>query len=345
MIHSYDILARVEIRHEYFKNELLHSASFTPSSQTITTLRNLGLTYKTSNGLLKVLASTEKTEDDSIVLDERLNDPFQLTFFIHFNQPYWSNFTPVSADRNKVFCFYNRKEENNTSLLLHKEATASTDDLTLKFGQSHYPLKSFEVEGIQIIKTGEETNVATYALKDLNSDTFLETKSLDEGLYTITDTAGKSESLFINRDKSNAQAICHLTFDKNWGTLINEDRSWQSHTFQINFSTRNNHWRYYFPLEKINEFEGVRVLNGVRDEVFDQGQEVDVDGRSMLRFTSLSPIKMVQHGDQTFQLRRNVGISNRSEGVVVDRLPQPEKTELFRQDSQGNRYSDIYINL
>ena len=344
MIHNYDILTSVEIRHEYFKSELINSTVWTPTNHTVRTLRNLGLSFKAANGRLRILASVEKTENGDTILDERLNNPFQLSFFIQFNQPYWSNFTPLSAKGNRIFCFHNGLGKD--SLLLTQSGDKATkEDLVLKTGQSHYPLKAFEKEGIQIKKTGEDENIASYAIKEINNESFLESKVLDEGLYHIIDTQNKSESLFINRDKSNAEAICHLIFDKNRGDIIQADRSWQTKNFQINFSSLDSHWRYYFPLEKIQEYEGVRVLNGVREEVFDQGEIVAINGSNMIRFTSLKPIRMVQHGDQTFQLRRNVGVSNRSEGVIIDRLPQPQKQKLFRQDSQGNRYSDIYINL
>ena len=49
--------------------------------------------------------------------------------------------------------------------------------------------------------------------------------------------------------------------------------------------------------------------------------------------------------DVYFQLKKNVGIENRTEGIIINKLPTAAKEMLYRVDEKGNRYSDIYINF
>ena len=346
MILNYDILSQIEIQHDYFKGHALSSAEWIPSEFTKATARNLGLAYKSSQGKLKILASTQD-DGDKIVLSDKLRDPFFLTFYLKFNEPYWSNLTTISTHKNKCFLFTNLNKKGNDEVeSLHTGDFVTESDLIEIVRGTHYPLSKFKIDGIQIKSPYSNGNLSSSFITQINELPYLKTKPLDEGFYEIADPSGKKHEVFIVKDKVNFDGICHLAFSQEFGGIINKDGGWNKCNFLLKFSALSTYWRYYLPMTKIDHFEGVKILNETEKEQFNNGEEVEmINGDKMICFTSTSPIQLQENTGPIFQLKKNVGVENKSEGVIINRLPKPEKATLFRQDRKGNRYSDIYINL
>ena len=116
--------------------------------------------------------------------------------------------------------------------------------------------------------------------------------------------------------------------------------------FDLSFPARETYWRYFFLKEGLSLFEGVKISDENGVEVFTTGNEVTVDsGEKMICYTSIAPINLKQKMDGYFQLKKNVGIDNRTEGIIISKLPTPEQETLFRVNEKGIRFSDIYINF
>ena len=350
MILNYDILTQIGIKHHYFGAVSLSSTVWVPSNETRILGKKLGLIFKSVNGVLNIYASCE-TVGSKKILDYKLQDRFALTFFIQLNQQYWSNFTPVKAEKGSALYFSNEEiRKDGENYFLQKKNDVSEDD-TIKLVSSISTLlfDGQNVETSELAKKDGTQESYDYGIKLVNNSLSINSRLLDEGEYELKSNEGKVENFFLLKDASSYDGICHLVFSPDWGgenKLINEDWSWNKMDFELSFPSRETFWRYYFSKKGLSLFEGVEVLDENGEDVFNSGNDVIIhSGEEMVCFTSKEPIKLKQKMDVHFQLKKNVGVENRSEGVIINKLPTPEKETLFRVDEKGIRYSDIYINF
>ena len=350
MILSYDILTQLSIKHQFFGSNLLNNVEWVPSSQSLSLAKNLGLFFKSNNGVLSILVNTE-LNDSKKVLDFRLQDDFSLTFYIKNNEQYWSNLTPVDIAKDETLFFSNEiiNKENSNFYLQNKAEVSVADSIKYISDVNKLSLKNLDPNSAKLSQIKSSKELLEYGLKSNNDELRLNDKLLDEGLYEIEDKEGNILSFFLLKDKSPLDGVCHLIFSPEWGgeyNIINSDWTWNSMTLELNFPTRETYWRYFFPKENLTLFEGVTILSEDGKPAFNQGDEVNVYGsKAMICYTSIEPIKLKQKMDVYFQLKKNVGIENRTEGIIINKLPTAAKEMLYRVDEKGNRYSDIYINF
>ncbi|WP_422003589.1 hypothetical protein [Roseivirga pacifica] len=343
MLLQYNILSQVAFRHDYFHNQRLNSLEWIPSKATERLAKNCGLIFKPAKDSLKILASTDA--DNNNQLSDWLREDFSLTFFISFNEPFWSNISEVSKPNNKCFYFTNiDKDATSSEVLLHQNELVTSEDLVEPVNQLIYALGTAESGEFKIVQ-GINGVDCSFAIKQIDNQYILDTKPLDEGIYNLTQGETLIKKLFISKQAGQFDAICHLAFSKDFGDTINADWTWGFKSFKVRFGTKATYWRYFLPYEKMEDLEGIQIINGIKDQVFNTGEKVAIQERDMIQFTSLSPIKLEEKRERGFQLRKNMGVRNKSEGVVISRLPEPEKTSLYRVDEQGNKYTEIYINL
>jgi hypothetical protein len=350
MILSYDILTQLSIKHQFFGPNLLKNVEWVPSSQSLLIAKKLGLLFKSNNGVLSVFASAE-INDSKKVLDFRLQDDFSLTFYIKNNEQYWSNLTPVNIPKEETLFFSNEiiNKEGSNFYLQNKAEVSVVDSIKYISDINKLSLKHLDPNSAKLSRIESKKELLEYGLKSKHDELYLDERLLDEGLYEIEDKEGNLISFFLLKDKSPLDGICHLVFSPEWGgeyNIINSDWTWNSMALELNFPTRETYWRYFFPKENLTHFEGVTILSEDGNLAFNSGNEVEIHGdKMMVCYTSIEPIKLKQKMDVYFQLKKNVGIENRTEGIIINKLPTPAKETLYRVDEKGNRYSDIYINF
>lgn len=350
MIVSYDILTQLRIKHLFFGTHSLANVEWVPSGESLLLAKNRGLLFKTNNGILSILASTE-VNDSIKKLDYRLQECFSLTFYIKNNEQYWSNFTPIDVPKGETLFFSNRviNKKGNNYYLQKQEEVSEMDTIQYVSDVTKLSLLGIDNDSAKLSKVERTKELLTYGLKTNNNLLYLDDKLLDEGQYEIEDKEGFLISFFLLKDRIPFDGICHLVFSPDLEgeyNIINPDWTWNSMTLELNYPSRETYWRYFIPKENISLFEGVSILSEEGNFVFDSGSEVEVNGNKlMICFTSKEPIKLKQKMDVYFQLKKNVGIENRTEGIIINKLPTPGKETLYRVDKIGNRYSDIYINF
>ncbi|GEM_PF-4392007 len=339
MLLNYNILTTIDIKHDYVDGEALKSIGWLPSEETARVAKNLGLSFKSTNGRLTILASSYK-ENGKVYLGEKLRDPFFLTFYIQFNDALWSNYTPLSASKTHKFFFSNRLADDNP---LVSDEMVGMNNLVQTSHVGQILLSNQDFKELILTKLGESEN-HNYAIKQELENSIINGRILDEGYYELSSKDDRS-TFFLKKDKTPCDGILHLLVNPESELLVQTDCSFTPSAYSIHFPVKETKWRYIFTKEKLEELQGIRILNGVKEAVFNEGEDVNINGLDMLRFTSNSPIALKEKTGQHFQLRKNVGIEDKSEGVIISRLPSPDKTTLYRVENNGEQYSDIYINF
>ncbi len=341
-------MTQAEIKHDYFTANMMNHVTWIPSKATQKIAQQLGLVFKSNHGKLVIYASSEN-ENDKIVLNEKLRSDFCLTFYIQLNEPFWTNLTPISIKKGQVLYFSNKQVvKEKDKFLLHKSPYASIEN-TIEVTNGLKTLsEDLDDSKLKVNKVDSKNELVSYAIKTKNGQTYIDSRLLEEGQYQITDP-NKETHFFLSKTPDSFDAICHLTYSNDWSngqTIFNKDWTWEPVHFQLNFPTRETFWRYFIPKKSMTNYQGVMVVNEKNKVVFTPQEEViSTSGEPLICFTSQTPITIKQKLENTFQLKKNVGIENRSEGIIIGQLPGPEKETLFRMDKDGNRYSDIYINF
>ncbi len=334
---SYDILNTISIGHEYFAGGTCRSVTWLPSKETEQFCKSRGVILKQNNGQLTVAVGVVKDDDGKVTLGYSLQEPFELTFFAKFNEQNWSNITPVSPSRMKRLVFTN--EEGG---VLHSEEVVSDQHLTeVMFQQSL--LEGYNNEKVNLQKLGSEEDCSN-ALEQRGEDLYLLTRKLEEGVYTISDGT-KEERVFVTSEFPEFDAVFHLVYDPAFGknNVLNEDWTWNRKDFKVQFEAKSTYWRYWIPQSGLDGVEGVRIVNG-DDSGFNEGESVMApNGQEMKLFSSNELLKLLEQPAAYFQLKKNVGVENRSEGVIISRLPIPGKDTIARINDEGKEFSDIYV--
>jgi len=349
LIHSYNILCKVAIYHHYYGIDPLGSIAWLPSSSTVQMARNRGVIFKSTHAGVDLYASC-RYENNAYFLDYPLQEAFSLIFYISFNDSYWSNITALHLkEKNKKWYFSNvdavdREGELHT---LHKEKYVSlTNQIVTVEKGVRYSLGTSLQEEVAVYKKGNSIENLSFLIETINGETFLNTRIMDEGSYLIKEGEKWREEVFVTDAGVSYDAICQLFFDPSLANnILHQNWSWKSTSFQIRYDSLKTYWQYVFPKEKLEDIEGLQLVDAKHQEVFSEPSEGVIDGKAIFSFTSTEPIALERETTHAFQLKKNVNIPTKTEGVVINRLPTPSKEVLYRLDNEGNKYSIIYINF
>lgn len=346
MIISFDILTQFSIRHDYYDGGLVPSLQIVPSAETQGIISNYRMIAKVNKGVYEVGIEVESVDGKKRLVD-RLQSPFELIFLIQTNDSLWSNFTEQIPRRNHVYFFSNFATSKGDSVTyLHEESRVGENNQIAVQSERFMELSS---EGdATLTRHGAEDLDCSYAVIVQNEQRLLDTKTLDEGRYTLT-VGDSTQTFFHLKNASTMDGIIHIVVDpanETTDPIVDSQWSLTHSKYSIHFKNRSTYWRYNFPKNQIEHMEGLQVTNGSETEIFSAPEEITApNGQSMYCFTSLEPLELKNKPNHLLQLKKNVDVENRSEGVVIDRLPGPNKENLYRVGEHGDLISDVFINL
>lgn len=365
MLLDYHLLSHIRVNHLFFSNGLAAVTELVTSRDTLKKARSLGLIIKQSPGDLKILGSVN-TEDKIKTIDPALQSNFTLTFYLRITDKHWTNYTNLEKKQNQTLFFSNLNNKKVDDIYaLHSTEFASDNDLIDTLHLSPVSINDFELKSPQLVKIGGAFEDCNYAIIPGNETTFLDPKNLDEGLYELKDGDTLVKRYFVQKEPGIFYGICHLVFGDTQGIdqpFADPNGAVTPYTALINFSALSTYWRYFIPAEQLKQFNGIQIKsvkesngngNGTAEDTAESIENGFTDpktvkapnGQEMLCFTSKEEIELREKPTGKLQLRKNVGVENRSEGIIINHLPLPKKESLYRLNENGDRFSDIYIYI
>lgn len=348
MIHSYNILSKVEMFHTYYGTNALGQINWLPSPSAIQLAKNRGLVFKPRQHSFSIYASCS-VDNDLYVLDYPLQEAFSLTFYISFADNYWSNITSVGLkDRKNKWFFTNtgKLKRGEDFFSLHEEDYVSQDNQIEPVQKGVlYPLATAQ-QTISVYKKEHNIERFSFEIETVNEAIYLNTRTMDEGWYIIKEEDTPIKEIFITDVAVSYDAICHLTFDPSIeGNVLNNDWTWKPTSFQVKYESLKTYWEYVFPKENLEAFVGIQVVDAKQQHLFGEAIATTHDGKDMLSFRSMEPIMLSKIPRLNFQLQKNVNIPGKTVTNIINKLPTPSKEVLNRVDENGKKYSTIYINF
>jgi len=338
---EYNILAQITCTHESYGDRLWTDVELVPTRRTSKLASNLGLLFRMSGGKIQVLANSVR-ENDQLLLEEKLRDKLNLSFYIRIKDSYWSNFTNFTLDKSEIFYVSNREKfEEQDSSLVHGDLG---DDALLQYMQgAQISLDGYDIESLAL-HGGEEYNVSSL-VSSVNGSNYLNTRNLEEGKYELTDGGDNSITFYLTEEDAGHDGVFELSLDPGQH-VINEDWTWNYSQYQISFQGNKTIWKYFFPKKKMEQFAGVRIFGEGEKDLFGEGEETVIyTGDEMICFSSQKELLLEATPNNFYQLRKNVNVDNRSEGIIINQLPTPDLKKLVRVGKDGAMYSELYINF
>ncbi len=348
----YDILFRLSVLHDFYEGDIDPNVKIVPTLATKQLLKNYGMLHKADRGRLNIVAEVTST-DNGLVLKEQLQSPLELVFTLQFQDSFWGNYTSLYPDSDKTFFFTNSnysQEDNHTSLHPQSRVTESDQIKVLSFKTLTFPQES----EVTLVRKGLKEEDRSAVIKTVQNQKVISTAALDDGLYEITEN-GSTTRVFIidpnnfNSNIENIQGVFHVLIDPNsseFAPVVDTNWALQSPEFSVHFKNRSSLWRYYFTKSNLEHLEGLQITNGSEETSFGAAEDtVGPNGQPMILISSNEPLEITDKPTQHLQLKKNMNIENRSEGVVIDRLPVPNRNNLYRVGEDGSIFTDLFINL
>ncbi|MCR9173722.1 MAG: hypothetical protein NXI10_14565 [bacterium] len=340
----YGILFQLGIAHDFYQGGTDLSVIIQPSYDTQILMKNYRVLSKMNRGKLEIAAEAEMVDGNS-VLSERIQEPMELWFTLRLTDSYWSNYTDFLPSEKHIYFFSNKSnKETDEDILLHSGERASEENEMELIGTT-----TLELPGdasVTLKKQGISEDDRTAAIISVQDKQLLQTKSLDEGIYTLT-VDGQERNFIHLKNNANVHGAVQILVDPSSANdIVASDWTLQSPEFKIHFKNRSTFWRYLISSKEIEHFQGLRITNGSSESPFGEPEQaIGPDGKERLLFASSEPLSITSKPTQFLQLKKNMNIENRSEGVVIDRLPVPNKENLYRVGEDGTILTDLFINL
>jgi hypothetical protein len=346
MMIQFGILFRLGILHDFCDGGIDPRVHIEPTSATQKQLKNCGMLAKMNKGKLEIGAEVSASDEGPILLD-RIQETMELNFTITFTDSYWQNYTEIRPQTNKRYFFTNQStKETEDHILLHAADRVSQEDQIEIIGNIQL---EFSVEKeISLLRKGPSEEDLSGAITTVQNKKVINSGKLDEGLYELT-VDGTMRTIFILNQASNCQGVMHTILDPEnteLASIVDEKWVLQSPSFSAHFKNSSSIWRYHFTKSNIEHLVGLQVTNGGQENLFgDPNETIGPDGNTWILITSNEPIPITEKPTQYLQLKKNMNIENKSEGVVIDRLPVPNKENLYRVGADGSILTDLFINL
>lgn len=342
---QFGILFRLSIRHDFYDGDIDSAVQIVPTPETKRLLNNCRMLSKMNKGKLEIGAETMATDDGAVLID-RIQEPMELAFSIHLKDSFWMNYTDQLSEAGKGYFFSNAAfSEDEEHVLMHATPKVSELDQLQIIGNTTL---EYAVESeISLTRKGLTEEDRSAVIKIVQNKKVIETRKLEEGLYEITED-GTATSVFITQADA-CNGIFHVLIDPNasdFAPVVDANWALQSPDFSAYFKNKSSVWRYHFTQSKLEHLEGIQITNGSEESPFGESSEViGPDGNTWILISSNNPLAINYKPTQYLQLKKNMNIENKSEGVVIDRLPVPNKENLYRVGEDGNILTDLFINL
>ncbi len=345
MIIHYGILFRLSVLHDFYQGSQDLSVSVRPSYDTQKLMNNFRMLSKMNHGKMEVGAEAEIVGEDS-VLSDRIQEPMELLFTVELNDPFWANYTDYIPESNVYFFSNSDTSVDEDVIALHASDRVSEENQIELIGTT-----TLEFPGdseVKLTRLGLAEEDRTQAILTVQDKQILQTKHITEGKYLLTVDGEERRFVHLNNN-ANVHGVVQILIDpenEQYTSILTSDWKMRSPDFKIHFRNRSTVWRYLISNDELEHLEGLQITNGGGKSPFGLPEQTKgPDGGDRLLFTSKEPLELTAKPTQFLQLKKNMNIENRSEGVVIDRLPVPNKENLYRVGEDGTILTDLFINL
>lgn len=343
---QFGILFRLSILHDFCDGGRDPHVRIEPTLATQQRLKNYGMLAKMNQGALEIGAEVHASDEGSILLD-RIQEPMELNFTLKFTDTYRPNYTEILPQTNTGYFFSNRsstKSEDHT--LLHAQDRVSQEDQIEIIGNGQ--LEFSADSDIRLRYRGVIEEDQSDAITTIQNKKVINSSKLEEGLYELT-VDGTAKDLFILGQAANPKGILQIIIDPEnteVASVVGENWTLKSPSFVAHFKNRSTVWRYHFTKDNIEHLVGLQITNGAEEKPFGEPSETKgPDGKTWILIASNEALAITEKPNQYLQLKKNMNTENKSEGVVIDRLPVPNKENLYRVGEDGSIFTDLFINL
>jgi len=346
---SWKKLFEVRTEHQY-SSVLPPFFHITPSSETVSLIRNYGLLFRTADNQFTLLYSTN-SESDEIV--NPIKNSLKLRFYISLKYSDFHSITDIPFEADKIFLFSNiQSEKDGDELPLHSESPAD------KFTTD---ADSYTVE-LQFLKISEESTIPVqYELvNDLGETVFQKTFTPVEniisfeydfshrsaGLYELRKDGIKVKSFyadnFLMRNKTFAVVEIHT------GEGVPDDYKFvdsngavTSRSYKLKFRSRSSTWRYYIiPRSIVLDGDDTLVVEGNSEITFSTGVSKTLpNGSAAFVFESVSEFPLFKESQKNIALKKEDGASK----TLINQLPSPGASNIMIEEEKV--YSDIFVYI
>lgn len=342
----YGILFKLNLVHDFYQGGPDLSVVIQPSYDTERLMSNLRMIHRMNRGKLEIGAEAE-IHDDKSILSDRIQEPMEFWFALQIKDSYWGNYTDFLPENRQVYFFSNTKTiATEEATLLHASERVSEENQIQLIGTT-----TLEMPGdanVNLTRFGLSEEDCTGVIATLQDKQILQTKHLSEGLYVL-DVDGTTREFVHLKNNAHVSGVIQIIVDpnaSNTAPIVESDWSLISPEFKMHFKNRSTVWRYLISNKELEHMEGLSITNGGDESPFGAPEPTKgPDGGDRLLFTSKVPLEITSKPTQFLQLKKNMNIENRSEGVVIDRLPVPNKENLYRVGEDGTILTDLFINL
>lgn len=369
----FDILFKIECRHNYFADSLYSSLKLSPTKACKGLLQRYDLLFREMPGGGAVYYG--KRNNLTIIRTIREIIPF--TFTLTSTDPHLINYTDLAlhdgalSPSDSVFYFSNLVEHSRTlhgksrRLIHSRNQVDMGDQLQVKPSTFLYPFKT-PVQDVQVVDglrgevvwATDPEAISGYPI-DLRGQPPGRYWLLDEGKakypFCLTDTAPSKLWGLVEIYVSDSRSASLASLPKDARPLvIDPKKKITSPTYCLYFETRKTYWRYFIVNEfgvNFNDYKvvhkvknGAKRRSGAKDVPFKKVKEVEINGKKALIFESNGAIPLWDLPAEEHEVKFEPG-SGASKNGRTFKLPYAGSTAIKPVSKSKKIFSEIYAHL
>lgn len=322
MLDQFKHLVSVTCIHDFFGETPYPHVRLVPTSTTEKILKNHRINWRLQQGGFSLIG-------EMTLIRDILTEPLYLWFSMTLTDPYWSNYTRLTASANT---YYTDNLQPDSPLFHSGYPDASNPILCVTEGLE---IPDPRAAAITLINkaTGEAQKAKISVLRE--STAWLHLKQVDEGVYTSPELP---QLVFIKTDAAPLHPflMCQIRITP---ALLEQDPL----KLQLRLPATDVLFRYYLPKESFKNSTELMIVNDQEEAVFGPMQERLVANKPMIHFTSLNAYTYLNHMTESFHLKKKNGSDKAI--TIFRNLPLPSRENTWKTDDNGHRMIELFIKI
>ncbi|MDN3663812.1 hypothetical protein ACFFU1_17765 [Algibacter miyuki] len=343
MSEQFTIIAKITIKHSYFKNGVDESAGFYIERKTSKLLENLGLIVKFFSGGFYILASNLELLE-SVSWDQSLQFNFSHPDMEYINYTELGNYQPST----QLLYFSNFETEfnsENEQYILHNTDFVGTKQcMNICFGTIEIP--NFDATKSYIFKTEYGEEIPWESVEQSASKPAVFYVALQEScvIHVFSDNI-KVLQVYYSTETMWRKPLGIVTLFPR--TLLEHVATNEMVNYTICFKSRETYWKYFLVNEAYKTFEGLSIINKDKKSIFKVAQRQNIINHSeVIVFESINKLPLLEYYNDNLQLVSDYNPDSGSGKIVIKKLPFASPAQIFIQEPHSddeNYYSHIYF--
>jgi hypothetical protein len=341
-------LLRLEIRHNYYRNNRCRDLVVRPSSATAALLRKWGVMCRWTDDGMVLLCETRN--ENGIRVPARLpSGPFKLVFLLTVTGAQFVNFTDLPLSKGGSVYLNNLSDNpSGDDLLLHPADHVSLGDRT-DIRPLQFTLPLSDTGSSTKIKVTSDTGgvMMDEEIPAGSACCNIDLAAGGEGIYFLEVNGEKTPAFFaLGIERGTVMGVVELFSDPRVPAayrMLHDEGTLASPAYTVQFNSRATTWTYYIQGNDLGKY-GKMSVGSIKSNVTFEGPEqvTLLDGKPAIAFYSADPIPLAERPELFFQLKKNGGTTNGS--VLVDALPAPG-ANMIKPSGDGKIQSEVYVYL